>query len=74
MTSLRAVVMAIVVVGTVARAWAVDEYSPETLAEWQENRYGTGFRAYEGTGEVDFWRLEATLNDLGTSFVFVDNH
>ncbi|MET9404043.1 DUF4365 domain-containing protein [Kitasatospora sp. NPDC002965] len=43
----------------------------EEYSEWRERRL-PGLRPYTDDGEVAFWRLELTLNELGTSFLVVD--
>lgn len=44
-----------------------------TFADWQAGRALPAIRPYEnGAGEVDFYRLELALNELGRSFLVVD--
>lgn len=41
--------------------------------DWRATVPGEGLRPYKnGAGEVDFWRLELTLNKLGLAFLEVD--
>jgi hypothetical protein len=45
----------------------------EDFDEWRSRRLTEGLRPYaNGAGEVDFWRLELTLNELGKAFLVVD--
>lgn len=42
--------------------------------EWSAEHYEFGLGPYRsGAGEVDFWRLELSLNELGRSFMIVDD-
>lgn len=53
-------------------AWANVTVHEETY-DWAEPGYGEGLRPYENaSGEVDYWRLELTLNELGRAFLVVD--
>lgn len=54
--------------------WAEgDRYTTESYDDWRSHRLLDGIRPYKnGAGEVDFFRLELTLNDLGKSFLVVD--
>ncbi|WP_346281545.1 hypothetical protein [Pseudonocardia sp.] len=55
-------------------AWADVSVHGETY-DWAEPGYGEGegLRPYgNGAGEVDFWRLELTLNEVGKAFLVVD--
>lgn len=50
------------------------EYAGETYQDWVETRGETGLRPYQNRqGEVDDWRLELTLGELGTAFMVVDS-
>lgn len=50
-----------------------DRFVTEDFAAWRANRSAQGLRPYaNGAGEVDFWRLELTLNELGRGFLAVD--
>jgi hypothetical protein len=45
----------------------------EDYDEWRNRRRSTGLRPYKNpSGEVDFWRLELSLGELGKSFLLVD--
>lgn len=45
----------------------------EDFDEWRSGSLAQGLRPYaNGAGEVDFWRLELTLNELGKAFLVVD--
>ena len=43
------------------------------FAEWLAANVEPGLRPYEDDGEVARWRLEATLNELGESFLTLDD-
>lgn len=45
-----------------------------TFSEWSAHRSTGGLRPYVDNGEVASWRLELSLNDLGLSFVTVDDY
>ena len=50
-----------------------DQFFTEPLADWRQNRAAMGIRPYKNVaGEVDCYRLELMLNDLGRSFLVVD--
>lgn len=50
-----------------------DSFERESFQEWRERQNSNGLRPYKnGAGEVDFWRLELKLNELGRGFVIVD--
>ncbi|MEU8061788.1 DUF4365 domain-containing protein [Microbispora bryophytorum] len=50
-----------------------DRFVTEDFDEWRQGLRARGLRPYaNGAGEVDFWRLELTLNELGRSFLIVD--
>lgn len=50
-----------------------DRFVIEDFDEWRSGRLAQGLRPYaNGAGEVDFWRLELTLNELGKAFLVVD--
>jgi len=50
-----------------------DCFVSESFEEWRRGRLTQGLRPYaNGAGEVDFWRLELTLNELGRAFLVVD--
>ncbi|NKY38134.1 DUF4365 domain-containing protein [Cellulomonas septica] len=50
-----------------------DRFASEGFEEWRASRQKQGLRPYaNGAGEVDFWRLELTLNELGKAFLVVD--
>lgn len=50
-----------------------DVFVREDFAQWRGTRLTQGLRPYaNGAGEVDFWRLELTLNDLGRGFLAVN--
>lgn len=46
----------------------------EDFSEWAERHLPKGLRPYEDNGEVAFWRLELTLNELGKAFMRIDNY
>jgi hypothetical protein len=49
-----------------------DYYESESFEEWRQQFEGAGLRPYaNGAGEVDFWRLELQLNQLGIGFLAV---
>ena len=53
------------------RVWSrsADERGP-----WSAENYEYGLGPYRnGAGEIDFWRRELSLNDLGRSFMVVDD-
>ncbi len=46
----------------------------DARSEWSAENYEYGLGPYRnGAGEVDFWRLELSLNELGRSFMVVDD-
>lgn len=50
-----------------------DRFARETYSDWKEGRFPEGIRPYaNAAGEVDSFRLELTLNELGRSFLVVD--
>lgn len=50
-----------------------DRILRENFDEWRSGRLTQGLRPYANTAEeVDHWRLELTLNDLGNAFLVVD--
>lgn len=50
-----------------------DTFAIESYEDWQSRRSLQPLRPYaNGAGEVDFWRLELTLNELGRAFLLVD--
>jgi len=52
--------------------WA-DYVPPQEEEEEEEEREPHSLRPYaNGAGEVDFWRLELTLNEVGRAFLVVD--
>ena len=54
-------------------AWADVSVHEETYDEWPATRGLTELRPYANTaGEVDHWRLELKLNELGKAFLVVD--
>ena len=55
-------------------AWADVDVHQETYDEAEQEQYaGTGIRPYkDDAGEVEYFRLELTLNALGESFLVVD--
>lgn len=46
----------------------------ETYEEWLEGRLVPALRPYADDGEVADWKLELTLNDLGSSFLRLDEY
>jgi hypothetical protein len=50
-----------------------DRFETDTYTEWAAGRPLTQLRPYVNEmGEVDRWRLELILNDLGKAFLVVD--
>jgi len=50
-----------------------DRLVSESFTDWQAKFDGVGLRPYKNSiGEVDHWRLELVLNDLGRGFLAVD--
>jgi hypothetical protein len=50
-----------------------DQFFTETFDNWRQERLAQGICPYNNaSGEVDFYRLELTLNDLGRAFLVVD--
>jgi Domain of unknown function (DUF4365) len=50
-----------------------DRIVTEDFVEWAAGRDLSALRPYKNEqGEVDFWRLELTLNELGKAFLVVD--
>ncbi|HTZ44784.1 MAG TPA: hypothetical protein VMB79_13055, partial [Jatrophihabitans sp.] len=50
-----------------------DQFFTETFDDWRRSRLAQGIRPYSNAaGEVDYFRLELTLNDLGRAFLVVD--
>jgi hypothetical protein len=50
-----------------------DRFVAQEYDEWSVGRLAPGLRPYANqAGEVDLWRLELTLNDLGKGFLAVD--
>ncbi|MFL6164535.1 MAG: DUF4365 domain-containing protein [Jatrophihabitantaceae bacterium] len=51
-----------------------DTFYTITFDEWRRSFIRARLRPYKnGAGEVDYWRLELTLNELGRSFLSVDD-
>jgi uncharacterized protein DUF4365 len=47
----------------------------EDFQDWRANRFGESLRPYrQEAGEVDHWRLRVELNELGRSFLHVDEY
>jgi hypothetical protein len=50
-----------------------DRFVVEDFDEWRSGRLTRGLRPYaNAAGEMDYWRLELTLNELGKAFLVVD--
>lgn len=50
-----------------------DQFFTETFEEWRRSRVADGIRPYANSaGEVDYFRIELTLNELGKAFLVVD--
>ncbi len=50
-----------------------DQFFTQDYAAWRSGRRLTGLRPYaNAAGEVDYWRLELTLNELGKAFLIVN--
>ncbi|MDN3264290.1 DUF4365 domain-containing protein [Streptomyces sp. CSDS2] len=53
--------------------WGEDEtFYTESYGEWRRDRFPESLRPYSDDGEVAFWRLELSLNELGRAFLAVD--
>jgi len=51
-----------------------DQFFTESFSDWSRGLAARGVRPYDNTaGEVDYYRLELTLNELGRAFLVVDN-
>ncbi|WP_343993380.1 DUF4365 domain-containing protein [Nocardioides dubius] len=51
-----------------------DRFYRESFEDWSAATRGERIRPYaNGAGEVDFFRVELTLNELGKAFLIVDN-
>jgi hypothetical protein len=44
----------------------------EEFSDWRQGRIPEGLHSYMEDGEIGYWRLELTLNDLGQGFLLVD--
>lgn len=50
-----------------------DQFFTESFDNWRSGNVGHGIRPYKNAlGEVDYFRLELTLNNLGKAFLVVD--
>jgi Domain of unknown function (DUF4365) len=50
-----------------------DQFFSETFEEWRQGPIARGIRPYmNAAGEVDYFRIELTLNELGKAFLIVD--
>jgi Domain of unknown function (DUF4365) len=49
-----------------------DPFYSEPYEDWRRSRVLEGIRPYESGGEVDHFRIELTLNELGKAFLVVD--
>lgn len=50
-----------------------DQFFSETFDDWRRSRLARGIRPYSNAaGEVDYFRIELTLNELGKAFLLVD--
>ncbi|CNE48023.1 Uncharacterised protein [Mycobacterium tuberculosis] len=50
-----------------------EQFFTVSFEEWRRSLVARGIRPYRnGAGEVDFYRLELTLNELGKAFLVVD--
>jgi hypothetical protein len=52
-----------------------DEGDPlysEPFGDWRRSRTPEGIRPYASDGEIDHFRIELTLNELGNAFLVVD--
>jgi hypothetical protein len=50
-----------------------DQFFTESFADWKRSLIARGIRPYDNaSGEVDYYRLELTLNELGRAFLVVD--
>jgi hypothetical protein len=52
--------------------WDEEKYFTESFEDWNAGRETDGLRPYDDNGEVAWWRLEITLNDLGQAFLLID--
>jgi hypothetical protein len=51
-----------------------DQFFTESFDDWRRPLVASGIRPYSNTaGEVDHYRLELTLNELGQAFLVVDD-
>jgi hypothetical protein len=57
---------------TECRVWDSEiTFHSEEYSDWKQGRFSR-LRPYTADGEVALWRLELTLNELGTAFMVVD--
>jgi hypothetical protein len=49
-----------------------DRFLTEDFGDWRQGRFPEGLRPYTDDGEIGYWRLELTLNELGRAFLVVD--
>lgn len=49
-----------------------DRFFTEEFRDWRRGRFPDGLRPYTDDGEIGYWRLELTLNELGKAFLVVD--
>ena len=50
-----------------------DQFFTESFDDWRRSRVAQGIRPYSNAaGEVDYFRIELTLNQLGKAFLIVD--
>lgn len=50
-----------------------DQFFTASFEEWRRSRVAEGIRPYaNAAGEVDYFRIELTLNELGKAFLIVD--
>jgi Domain of unknown function (DUF4365) len=50
-----------------------DQFFTESFDEWRSSLVARGIRPYKNAvGEVDYFRIELTLNELGKAFLIVD--
>lgn len=49
-----------------------ERFLTEDYTDWRRGRFPGGLRPYTDDGEIGYWRLELTLNELGKAFLVVD--
>lgn len=49
-----------------------DRFLTEDYDDWRVGRFPEGLRPYTDDGEIGYWRLELTLNNIGQAFLRID--